>query len=93
MAKPTTKPENPYKMIAKSAFVGMLGFMAAMTLVGAMSFVFFMLGWTIVLEFNKEGTNTLEDLQPMQYFGLFICAIACMPFIQFFFQGVLTSGF
>jgi hypothetical protein len=84
--------KNPYKAIAKTAFASMIGFFMAMALIGVASFIVFMLGWTIIMKYNKPGTKPLEDIQPMQYLGIMICAMACAPYLQYFFQGLLFTG-
>jgi hypothetical protein len=42
--------------------------------------------------YNKPGTKLFKELQPMQYVGIFLCALACLPFIQYFFLGFLAEG-
>ena len=73
-------------------FAGVLGGMAAMALVGLICITLFVLGFYLIKKFNKPGTKTFEDLQPMQIVGIVLCLLACLPFIQYFFMGLLGSA-
>ena len=73
-------------------FAGVLGGMAAMAVVGLICVTLFVLGFYLIKKFNKKGTKTFEDLQPMQIVGIVLCLLACLPFIQYFFMGLLGSA-
>jgi hypothetical protein len=73
-------------------FAGVLGGMAAMALVGLICIAFFVLGFYLIKKYNKPGTKTFEDLQPMQIVGIVLCILACLPFIQYFFMGLLANA-
>jgi len=86
-----TQP-NFYTMIFGSVFSGLLGGIAAMALVGLICLTFFGLGYYLIVTYNKKGTKLFEDIQPMQYLGILLCFIGCLPFIQYFFFGFLSNA-
>jgi hypothetical protein len=73
-------------------FSGVLGGMAAMALIGLICVSLFVLGFYLIKKYNKPGTKTFEDLQPMQILGIVLCLLACLPFIQYFFMGLLANA-
>ena len=73
-------------------FSGVLGGMASIALVGLICLTFFGLGYYLIVTYNKKGTKLFEDIQPMQYLGILLCFIGCLPFIQYFFFGFLSSA-
>jgi hypothetical protein len=73
-------------------FAGVLGGMAAMALVGLICVTMFVVGFYLIKTYNKKGTKTFEDLQPMQILGIVLCLLACLPFIQYFFIGLLANA-
>jgi predicted lipid-binding transport protein (Tim44 family) len=73
-------------------FAGVLGGMAAMALIGLICISLFALGFYLIKAYNKPGTKTFEQLQPMQIVGIVLCILACLPFIQYFFMGLLSSA-
>ena len=75
-----------------SVFSGVLGALASMALVGLICLTFFGLGYYLIVAYNKKGTKLFEDIQPMQYLGILLCFIGCLPFIQYFFFGLLSSA-
>jgi len=77
---------------ARAAFSGVLGGVAAMAMVGFVCFILFAIGYNLIIAYNKPGTKTFEEIQPMQYLGIFICFLALIPFIQYFFIGLLFSA-
>ena len=83
---------NLSNVIFASAFNGVLGGVAAMALIGLVCFVFFALGYYLIVTYNKKGTKLFEDIQPMQYLGILVCFIGCIPFIQYFFFGFLSNA-
>jgi len=85
-------PSNPYTMIFGSVFSGVLGAMASLALVGLICLTFFGMGYYLIVTYNKKGTKLFEDIQPMQYLGILLCFIGCLPFIQYFFFGFLSNA-
>ena len=77
---------------ARAAFSGVLGGVAAMAMVGLVCFILFAIGYNLINAYNKPGTKTFEEIQPMQYLGIFICFLALIPFLQYFFIGFLFSA-
>lgn len=75
-----------------AVFSGVLGGMASIALVGLICLTFFGLGYYLIVTYNKKGTKLFEDIQPMQYLGILLCFIGCLPFIQYFFFGFLSSA-
>jgi hypothetical protein len=91
MAKRKTSP-SPVKEYATIGFGGVLGGLAAMALVGFICVTLFAIGYYLIVTYNKPGTKLLKEIQPMQYLGIFICFLACLPFIQYFFLGFLADA-
>jgi hypothetical protein len=73
-------------------FAGVLGGMAAMALVGLICVTLFIVGFYLIKTYNKKGTKTFEDLQPMQILGIVLCLLSILPFIQYFFMGLLANA-
>lgn len=76
----------------KTFFAGGLGFVSAYALVGLFSITFLSIGLYLINTYNKKNTKLLKEIQPMQYVGIVLCIIACLPFIQYFFMGFLSEG-
>ena len=83
---------NMYTTIFGSVFSGVLGAMASLALVGLICLTFFGMGYYLIVTYNKKGTKLFEDIQPMQYLGILLCFIGCLPFIQYFFFGLLSNA-
>ena len=73
-------------------FGGVLGGLAAMAVVGVVCVTLFAIGYYLLTKYNKKGTKLFEDLQPMQYLGIVLCGIACIPFLQYLFMGFLFNA-
>jgi hypothetical protein len=80
------------KSYAAAGFGGVMGGMAAMATIGFVCITLFGLGYYLLTAYNKPGTKLLKELQPMQYVGLVLCGLACLPFIQYFFMGFLFNA-
>lgn len=65
--------------------------MAAMATVGLICITLFGIGYYLIVTYNKPGTKLLKELQPMQYVGIVLCVLGCLPFIQYFFFGMLAT--
>lgn len=93
MAKSRSNSKNSYTpSIFSMVFAGVLGGIAAMAAVGLLCIVLFAIGWWLIVKYNKPGTKYFKEIQPMQYVGIVLCILACLPFIQYFFFGFLSSA-
>ena len=77
---------------AQAAFSGVLGGVAAMAAIGFFCVVLFGMGYYLITAYNKPGTKLFKEIQPMQYLGMLLCFIAILPFIQYFFMGLLFNA-
>ena len=80
------------KDIFMGIFSGTLGFLSAYIVVGLFVAIFFGSGYYLINKYNKKGTKLLKEIQPMQYLGIVLCIIGCLPFIQYFFMGFMIEG-
>ncbi len=74
--------------VAKTIFAGVASF----AVIGLTFLILFAVGYYFIVAFNKPGTPLFKELQPLQYFGIFLCFIAVLPFIQYFFAGFLLEA-
>lgn len=87
MAKNVSQPS-----IFRAVFEGVAGGFAVIILIGLICVVLFGTGWYLIVKYNKKGTKYFKEIQPMQYVGIVLCVLACLPFIQYFFLGFLSSA-
>jgi heme/copper-type cytochrome/quinol oxidase subunit 2 len=87
MAKNVSQPS-----IFRAVFEGVAGGFAVIILIGLICVVLFGTGWYLIVKYNKKGTKYFKEIQPMQYVGIVLCVLACLPFIQYFFFGFLSSA-
>jgi len=80
------------KEYATAGFGVVLGGLAAMATIGIFCITLFGVGYYLIVTYNKPGTKLLKEIQPLQYLGIFLCILACLPFIQYFFLGFLSSA-
>ena len=80
------------KNIFMGIFSGTMGFLTAYIVIGLFVSVFFGTGYYLINKYNKKGTKLLKEIQPMQYLGIVLCIIGCLPFIQYFFMGFMIEG-
>jgi hypothetical protein len=73
-------------------FGGILTGFAAVALGGLICITLFGLGYYLIVKYNKPGTKLLKEIQPMQYVGMFFCFLALLPFMQYFFMGLLFNA-
>ena len=92
MARRKLSPARAEPSFAQLVFSGVLGGVAAMALVGFVCFALFVVGYMLIVKYNKPGTKLLKEIQPMQYVGMFLCFLAIIPFIQYFFMGLLANA-
>ena len=78
--------------INKGVVSGIFSGVATIALLGFMCFVLFAMGYYFIVKFNKPGTPLFKDIQPMQYFGIMLCILALLPFLQYFFIGFLLEA-
>ena len=71
---------------------GALGFIGALLLVAAVCASLFVGGFILIRKYNKKGTKMLKELQPLQYVGIVLCILACLPFLHYFFMGFLVNA-
>ena len=90
MAK--SKKSSMESSIFKGVFAGVLGGFAGMAAVGLVCLIFFGTGWWLIVKYNKKDTKYFKEIQPMQYVGIVLCVLACLPFIQYLFMGFLASA-
>ena len=84
--------KNPMVKMFKDVFAGVLGGMSALMVVGLFSLIFFGAGYYIIKKYNKPGSKPIEELQNEQYFGVVLCIIGALPWIQYFFMGFLGEA-
>ena len=75
-----------------SIFGGVLVGFAAIAAIGLICITLFGIGYYLITKYNKPGTKLFKEIQPMQYLGIFLCILACLPFIQYFFLGFLAEA-
>lgn len=73
-------------------FGGVLGGLAAMAAIGLFCVTLFAIGYYLIVTYNKKDTKLFKEIQPMQYVGIVLCVLACLPFIQYFFMGFLFNA-
>ena len=73
-------------------FSGTMGFITAYIVIGLFVTIFFGSGYYLINKYNKKGTKLLKEIQPMQYLGIVLCIIGCLPFAQYFFMGFMIEG-
>ena len=73
-------------------FGGVLGGFAAIAALGLICVTLFAIGYYLIVTYNKKDTKLFKEIQPMQYVGIVLCILACLPFIQYFFMGFLFNA-
>jgi len=92
MAKSKTRSLSSTSNMYTSIFGGLLVGFAAVAAVGLICITLFGIGYYLIVKYNKPGTKLFKEIQPMQYLGIFLCILACLPFIQYFFLGFLAEA-
>jgi hypothetical protein len=92
MAKSKTRSPSASTTTNSLIFGGIFAGFAAIALIGLICITLFGIGYYLIVKYNKPGTKLLKELQPMQYLGIFLCILGCLPFIQYFFMGFLFSA-
>jgi hypothetical protein len=70
----------------------MAGIFATMAVIGLISVSFVLFGFSLVKKYNKPNTKLFHDLTGGQYIGIVFILIGLIPFIQYFFQGMLFGA-
>ena len=80
-------------LMAKSSITGLL-LTGVAAYLGVLLFlvILFGVGYYLIQKYNKPGTALFKEIQPMQYLGIFLCTLAALPFIQYFFMGFLFNA-
>ena len=78
--------------LSNSLFGGIMAGLGAIALIGLICVTLFGVGYYLIVTYNKPGTKLFKDIQPMQYVGIFLCLLAVIPFIQYFFLGFLAEA-
>ena len=78
--------------LSNSLFGGILVGVGAIAFIGLICVTLFGVGYYLIVTYNKPGTKLFKDIQPMQYLGIFLCFLAVLPFIQYFFLGFLAEA-
>jgi len=92
MAKSTSRSLSSTSGMYTSIFGGVLVGFAAVAAIGLICITLFGIGYYLIVKYNKPGTKLFKEIQPMQYLGIFLCILACLPFIQYFFLGFLAEA-
>lgn len=90
LASRRSKTEIP--SIFTLVFGGVLGGFAAIAALGLICVTLFAIGYYFIVTYNKKDTKLFKEIQPMQYVGIVLCILACLPFIQYFFMGFLFNA-
>lgn len=92
MAKSKSRSLSSNSNMYTSIFGGVLVGFAAVAAIGLICITLFGIGYYLIVKYNKPGTKLFKEIQPMQYLGIFLCILACVPFIQYFFLGFLAEA-
>ena len=82
----------PFMNIIKLGIGMTLGSVSAWVLITIYSLTFLGIGLSLLVNFNKENTDLLKELQFGQYIGIILCILGLLPFFQYFFMGFLFEG-
>jgi len=86
------KSINNSNNINNTIFGGLLAGFAAIAFIGFICIFLFGIGYYLIMKYNKPGTKTFKEIQPMQYLGIVFCILGVLPFIQYFFMGFLFNA-
>jgi len=92
MVKKTKSNSKKSVNINNTIFGGLLAGFAAIAFIGFICIFLFGIGYYLIMKYNKPGTKTFKEIQPMQYLGIFFCILGVLPFIQYFFMGFLFDA-
>ena len=96
-----TKSNSTFGSTVSTFFAGALGAMGGyflfMILIGLFTLLFGGCGVYLLTAYNKkepdgQETPIFKDMTAVQYIGCVLIAIACIPYIGFFFQSLFLSG-
>ena len=89
MAKSST---SNYKGVFFNVFAGVLGGFGALITISLFSAIFIGAGYYIIISNNKKDTKPLQQLHGIQYFGLVLCIIGSLPWLQYLFAGFFANA-
>ena len=81
-----------YKGVFFNVFAGVLGGFSALAALSLFSAIFIGVGYYIIISNNKKGTKLFEELHGIQYFGLVLCIIGSLPWLQYLFIGFFSNA-
>lgn len=87
--KKSSGKSNVNKNIFLAVMSGTFGFITAYIILGLFVLIFFGSGYYLINKYNKKDTKLLKEIQPMQYLGIVLCIIGCLPFIKYLFMSFL----
>jgi uncharacterized membrane protein (Fun14 family) len=82
----------PFMEMIKLGISLTLGSVSVWLLICIYTLTFLGIGYYLLVNFNKENTDLLEELQLGQYIGIILCIFGLLPFFQYFFMGFLLEG-
>ena len=74
------------------AFSGILGIISTNLILFIFTALFFGMGYSLIVNNNKEETKLLENLQTKQYLGVGFFVIGLLPWIRYFFTKFLIEA-
>tara|TARA_B100000902_G_scaffold351767_1_gene361961 strand:- start:386 stop:685 length:300 start_codon:yes stop_codon:yes gene_type:complete len=86
------KSSSNYKGVFFNVFSGVLGGFSALMAVSLFSVIFIGAGYYIIISNNKNDDISLKNLHGIQYFGLVLCIIGSLPWLQYLFIGFFSNA-
>ena len=68
-------------------FYGTMGSILANTIIGLVSIILFISGYTLIKKYNKKDTKPLDQIQKGQYIGILLCGISILPWVRYLIAG------
>lgn len=84
--------DNIISTFFKGAFGGIVGIFVGMAIIGLISMVLILFGFSLVKKYNKPNTKLFQEITPGQFIGIIIMIIGIAPFIQYFIQAFLWNA-
>jgi len=92
MAKYKLFDKNPFLDIFKGVFVGMFGAISAYMILSLYTILFIGIGFYMIKKYNKPNTKLFNQFQTGQYIGSVFTGLGLLPWIQYFFMGLMSEG-
>jgi hypothetical protein len=86
------KSQSIMSTFFQGAFGGIAGIFAAMAVIGLISIVLILFGYSLVKKYNKPGTKLFKEMTPGQYIGIVFIILGLLPFIQYFMQAFMFNA-